>query len=75
MFANMNEELKIQYFEKLAITASNTEPRGFQRIKVSSALLKKELPRLLEDRYVGVSRRVWNKLSKKLGEGPKEPES
>ncbi|MEZ4752765.1 MAG: hypothetical protein R3A13_00400 [Bdellovibrionota bacterium] len=52
----------MKYFEALTectLLRNATPPK---KLKVPDKILKKNLPELTDESYVGVSRRVWNKL-------------
>lgn len=57
------------YFDCLTEQTINLPPRKSQHVKIPKNVLKKSLPKLVEDRYTGASSRVWRKLVNKFGTG------
>ncbi|MCB0354059.1 MAG: hypothetical protein KDD64_11055 [Bdellovibrionales bacterium] len=65
---DFDEEVLKSYFNKLSVKTEQSEPEEADLIKVPEEVLKKNLPFLEEDKYGGVSQRVWKKLLRKMGE-------
>ncbi|MCO6429689.1 MAG: hypothetical protein J5J00_02430 [Deltaproteobacteria bacterium] len=56
-----------KYLNSLCNQAEKAEAAKYSKVKIPAAVLKKNLPKLFEDRYAGPSSRVWKKLLKKYG--------
>ncbi len=56
-----------KYFECMTDRAMNKKPGKVQSVKIPKDILKKNLPKLVEDKYSGASSRVWDKLVDKFG--------
>ena len=62
-----DQEVLEGYFEKLETKTEDAEPENAQKLNVPEAILKKDLPKLDKNRYMGASNRVWKKLLRKHG--------
>lgn len=56
-----------KYFEKLVDQSADAKAPRVTRVRIPAKVLKRNLPKLLEDKYQGASSRVWKKLLNKYG--------
>jgi hypothetical protein len=56
-----------RYFDCLTEHTGKLEGKKSTQIRIPKSVLKKSLPKLVEDRYTGASSRVWDKLVQKFG--------
>lgn len=56
-----------KYFEELTEQTEKAVPGKAQIVRIPKDVLQKNLPKLMNDRYSGASRRVWKKLLKRYG--------
>jgi hypothetical protein len=64
---DFDDELQNRYFSKLEKKTSISEPENAKGIQIPDVILKKNLPKLLGNKYSGTSQRVWKMLLKKHG--------
>lgn len=62
-----------EYFQKLESKTQECEPENASELSVPEEVLKKDLPNLVNNKYTGVSARVWKRLLRKHGR--KDPTS
>lgn len=64
---SFDTEVLDSYYNKLTEVSETVEPEEYKGVKIPEEVLKKNLPHLSENTYVGASHRVWKKVKKKFG--------
>ena len=62
-----DEEVLKRYYDELEKRTEDAAPEESTHIEVPENVMKRDLPKLEQNKYVGASSRVWNKLLKMHG--------